>query len=548
MKNNQPNIDGFVLRRRQQTADASGLRPKVDPAKSTVPAQFLTDPAKPKTTPNIIQRPNGTGTLALPTPKRQKLEFDLSLDDEPKKSSGKQPKARKKRDWRKITKRGLIVLGILLVLGGAYFGWRLFANASNVFSGNVFNAVFSNKPLKTDQYGRTNMVLFGTSEDDPGHGGAMLTDSIMIISFDQKKKDAFLVSVPRDLWVKYGRACNSGYEGKVNEVFSCNSDEGKDKAEKEANGAAALRTKVGEVFGIDLQYSVHINYGVVRGAVDAVGGVDITIESSDPRGILDRNFDWRCNYKCHLVKWPNGPAHLNGEQALFLAQARNEAGGYGLPRGNFDREENQRKIMIALKDKATSAGFLGNPLAVTGLLDSLGSNVRTNIDAEEIKSLIELAKTMDTNNIRSLSLVDEENQLVTTGMVGASSVVRPVAGVYDYSALQAFMLANLKGNGALMQEKAVVDVLNGSGTPGVAQTQADKIEAEGIKIGKVANAPQGDYGKATLYDLSGGKKPATIKKLEELYGVTVAKETTVPAGVNSQADIVIIFGAQSAPQ
>ena len=81
--------------------------------------------------------------------------------------------------------------------------------------------------------------------------------------------------------------------------------------------------------------------------IDAVGGVDIDIQGSNGApGVLDRNFDWRCNYKCYMVKYDNGVHHLDGERALFLAMARGSVEPtYGLGNSNFDREKNQQKII-----------------------------------------------------------------------------------------------------------------------------------------------------------------------------------------------------------
>src|SRR5690606_25089293 len=145
--------------------------------------------------------------------------------------------------------------------------------------------------------------IFGTSEDSEGgnHPGAWLTDSIMVVSVDQNKKDAFTFNIPRDLWVQYDTTCLSGTEGRINALYACHSNDGQNG---EA-GTDALRKTLTEVTGMDIQYYAHVNYSVIRDAVNAVGGVEVVIESRDPRGILDRNFDWECNYECHYVKYEN---------------------------------------------------------------------------------------------------------------------------------------------------------------------------------------------------------------------------------------------------
>lgn len=555
------NTDGMFVRRR--SPQTSGRRPSIDGM--SVPSRFLNDAAAAPTKnmpPTLKARAAGDKVAeqiqynkATPTEASLKgikpIDIDLTLDDEKVDGGGKKGKGGKKRGpfrFRKPSKRTvkwiIIALIVIILAVAGYFAYRIFVASSHVFKGNVLTAAFSNeKELKKDQYGRTNLLVFGTSESDPNHPAALLTDSIMMVSIDQKNKTAFLASVPRDLWVKYDEPCTFGYQGKINTVYTCVAG---DSGQNEDAGQQALSKKVGEVFGVDFQYTVHLNLAVVKEAVDALGGIDIVIESPDPRGILDRNFDWRCNYKCYLVKYPNGPAHLDGEHAMWLAQARNDAGGYGLPRSNFDREANQRKIMIGMKEKATSVGFLANPVAVTNFMESLGNNIHTSIDASEIKTFLKVAQGIDSKNIQSISLIDQQPAILTTGSgPDGSSVVKPAAGLYEYSALQNFMKLQLSGLGAVKAEAAKVDVLNGSGVSGAATELANKFEDNAMTIGNLATAPE-ITGKYQLYDLSGGKKPATLKKLQEVLGMKAPTGTVLPEGITSDAAFVVIVGPSAA--
>ena len=561
------NTDGMFVRRRSPSSSSStgGRRPSIDGM--PVPSRFLNGSAgghadkdqPPMLKPRVsgdraaeqIQY-NQTAQSASANAAQQikPIDIDLTLDDEKKeKGRGKKSGGKKRGPFRfrkpskKQVKWIIIALIIIILAVGGFFAYRILVASSHIFKGNVLTAAFSSeKELKKDKYGRTNLLVFGTSESDPGHPAAALTDSIMMVSIDQKNKTAFLASVPRDLWVKYDNPCTFGYEGKINTVYSCVSEDG----EQEDAGQKALGNKVGELFGIDFQYTVHLNLAVVKEAVNALGGIDVTIESSDPRGILDRNFDWRCNYKCYLVKYPNGPAHLDGEHAMWLAQARNDSGGYGLPRSNFDREANQRKIVIGMKEKATSVGFLANPVSVTNFMESLGNNIHTSIDASEIKTFLKVAQSIESKNIQSISLIDQVPAILTTGAgPDGSSVVKPSAGLYAYGGLQSFMKLQLQGLGAISTEAAKIDVLNGSGVTGAATELAAKLEDNAMTIGTIATAPE-TAGKYKLYDLSGGKKPATLKKLQEVLGVNAPTGTTLPEGVTSDAAFVIIVGTSGA--
>lgn len=458
-------------------------------------------------------------------------------------------RARRPLDRRKFVKWIVIALAVVILAVAGWLGYRFFVAAGSVFKGNALGILLSPaKPLKTDQYGNTNILLLGTSESDPNHPGAELTDSIMIASVNQKTHRAFLLSVPRDLWVTYEQSCPVGDSGKINAVYECslgtnygglNSTTQNNEQAAELSAANMVTT----VTGADIQYVAHLNLAVIQKVVDALGGIDITISSPDPRGILDRNFDWRCNYKCYLVKYPNGPAHLDGTQAMWLAQARNDSGGYGLPRSNFDREDNQRKILAATKDKATSIGFLANPVNVVNLLDALGSNIHTTIDSSEVKSFITVAKDTPTQNIASIDILNDAPGVLTTGTgPDGSSIVEPAAGLYDYSDLQAFVGKLLQGQAPIISEAATVDVLNGSGVTGVASQVSDSLSSAGITIGQVASTvANSSYPHYTIYDLTGGKKPNTLNLLKsKLSGATVA--TKLPAGVYSTANFVVIVG------
>jgi LCP family protein required for cell wall assembly len=539
---NRNSIDGFTLRRRNTTTGNSSQ--KLDADTLPVPQQFLAQPSErpPETTNqthSIDQRPTsstvgqagmtaGTGRLA------DEINDSLRQIDEEKPQKPK----RGFRFTKKGIKRALLILLAIAVLAGGYIGVKTLLAGSSVFNGNLFD-VFTNKALKKDEFGRSNILMFGTSEDSPAHmesGAGGLTDSLMVTSIDQDKKNAIMFSVPRDLWVDYGQDCLAGYSGKINALYECAKD-----GTSEQEGANQLKSKIGETFGIDIQYYAKVNYTALQDAVNAVGGITVTIDSDDPRGIYDPNFDWQCGYKCKMVKWPNGPAELDGAHALALARARNAAGGYGLGGGNFDREQYQQKIILAIKDKAASAGTLANPVAVAGLIDSIGNNVETNFETSEIKTLVDLAGAINATNIRSINLVDEDKPLVTTGQYSGQSIVRPVAGVEDFSDIQAYIREQFTGSTS-SSENATVEVLNGTDLGGVASKKEAELEADGVSVTSIGDAPtSSSYGAIQWFDMTGGSKPQMAKKIQEALGES-SSGSTLPSGVQSDADFVIIVG------
>lgn len=508
-----------------------------------------------------VSRPIAHDMPTRPIASVRRSDIDDSLaqihdDEQPKQKRRSLFHRRPKRvltKKQKIMKRLVILLALLLVGFGIFVGVKAYIASANVLQGNIFD-IFQARALKMDENGRSNVLVFGTSEDDPGHEAAYLTDSIMVVSIDQTKKDAYMVSIPRDLIVDYGDACFAGYQGKVNALYGCYSDEG--AKEKERDGAAALKKKVGEILGLDVQYYAHVNYTVVRDTVKALGSIDVTIESKDPRGIMDSNFDWKCKAgnaraprstilkNCppsgHFIDFPNGKVTLDPERALYLAQARGAAAPtYGLERSNFDREVNQQKIIKAIREKAVSAGTLTDVGKVTGLIDALGNNLRTDFATAEVRTLMQLGQEIPSDSIHSLSLVNEGEELVVAGQGG----VVPSAGTFEYAEIQAFIDKNMSSD-PVMREAANIVVMNGTETAGLALTESGRLTEAGYTVSNATNAPTSDYKQTTIYRINKEEKGGTAKALAKRYGVEIA--ATDPGFVVQQGvDFVVIVGTSS---
>ncbi|MDB5180078.1 MAG: hypothetical protein JWN12_710 [Candidatus Saccharibacteria bacterium] len=460
------------------------------------------------------------------------------------KKANKKPKSKARR----IIKWVLIGLLIIFLAIGGYLVFKAINASDSVFKGSFLDLV-KTEPLKQDANGRSNFLILGTSEDDPGHQGANLTDTIMVLSVNQTTKDAFTFSIPRDLVVQYGEACVSGYSGKINVYFSC-ANSGTDDA-SEQDRLTKTQAFIGNIVGMDIQYGVHVNYTVMRDVVNAIGGsITVNIEGDQGQGqqpnigIMDSNFDWKCgpNYAkrktvCppngHFIDYNPGNQTLDAEHALYLAQARGDAmPTYGLAQSNFDRERNQQKILLAIREKALSTGVLTNVGSVSGLLDALGKNLRTNIQTKEIRTLMGLAKDIPSDKITSIDLHK-------TGEAIFDGSGQPVQGQYQYSDLQAY-LNKMITQEPFVKENPHVMVLNGGSAAGMAQSEADKLIAKGFTVDSVDNAPSGTYPAVTIYQVA-KNKPLTAAKLKQLYGVTLLT-TTPPVSVVGTTDFVVIIG------
>ena len=471
------------------------------------------------------------------------FDLDISSDEikEEVKQEKKELKKKEKKPRKKIIKiiEWVALVLVLLVIGGIIWVlvWgndlivKLTGGRSDIWG--ALNAITSEtyEPLKVDSKGRTNILLFGTSGYDMSgsegkgtHAGAQLTDSIMIISVDQETSDIAMVSLPRDL--KAGSTCTA--TGKINEVYWCANQKGNN----EDAGAKALEERVGSILGLDFQYYIHVNWGSLQKVVDTIGGITVTLDED----INDRSYTG--------VKIKAGvPTNLTGIQAVALARARHGTAG-----GDFSRGNSQQKILIAIKDKVLANGIKFTD--ALNLVNIIGDNIRTDLEAENLKTGLHLVQDVDLSTMRQVSLLDYDRNAVymTTANINGISYVVPKAGVGNYNEIQKY-IAKMFNSDPVVREEAKILVLNGSGQAGVATALKNDLEAKKYKVLKAGDAPEGEYtDRYYIYDVSDEKTDVsgTLRRLaEEDLGGVVKSAKELPAGISTKGyDIVIIIGGK----
>lgn len=432
-------------------------------------------------------------------------------------------------------KRGMKVAGALMLAAILVFGIRFYSDIARMTSNrnplNLLNA-FQPVELKNDN-GRVNILVAGNSADDLGHDGADLTDSIMILSVNTKNNTAMMLSIPRDMWVKTRLLGHS----KINAIYPNSNMDG-------------LTQVIEENLELPIHYNVLVNYNAFKDLVNAVGGIAITIDSEDPRGIYDPSLDWTSPKCCALAKYPNGPVNLDGKQALNLARARGDAyGSYGFPNTDFDRTANQRKMLLAIKAKVSSPAVVANPFKVSNLVSAVGNNVRTNLELNEMQTLYVHMKKIDDSKIDSYNINTLKGESATmlanyTSPDGQSALI-PAAGMDDYSEIAA-QIKRLFSASPVAKESAGIVLLNATETAGLARAQANNLIAKGMSVLGQDNAAT-NQPTTTIVDNSQGKKPNTLNELKKLYSATVVENATLKANYPS-ADFIVLLGENAVPK
>ena len=130
--------------------------------------------------------------------------------------------------------------------------------------------------MKTDANGHINVLILGYG--GANHGGAYLSDTIMIASYDPKAKAVTFLSVPRDLYINK----DDTIYGKINVLLAYKYNRTKDMGQ----AAQFVAEKLTEMTHIELPYYALIDFQGFKAFIDSIGGITIDV----PYDIHDSTF------------------------------------------------------------------------------------------------------------------------------------------------------------------------------------------------------------------------------------------------------------------
>ncbi|WP_448003813.1 LCP family protein [Agromyces bauzanensis] len=298
------------------------------------------------------------------------------------------------------------VVVMATVSGTAAYGAYL-ATAASGFLSSVFVAGPSEPPVD----GRYNILLLG-GDSGPDREG-MRPDSVRVISVDAETGEAVTIGLPRDLeYLPFpedsplAAAYPEGYGAidgcevdvcQLNSIYTeveLKSPEMYPNAVAEGSepGIEGMRDAAEGVTGLQIQYYVLIDMQGFEQLIDALGGVDIYVETPIPIGGDENNEN--------VDSWIEpGQHHLNGYHALWYGRAR-----YGVAGGDYERMERQRLLQEAILQQFTPTNVLTKFQEVA----SAGADtVKTDIPQSMLGYFVNLASKTRELPITSVELVPE---------------------------------------------------------------------------------------------------------------------------------------------
>lgn len=397
-----------------------------------------------------------------------------------------------------------------------------------------------------DRKDRVNILLMGL-DGNVSSGRYRRSDTIIVASIDPATKSAVMLSIPRDLFVTIN-GLSKPMRQKINTAYFW----GEYYKYPGGGPALAMRT-VGETLGIPIHHYVAIYFDGVVKVIDAIGGIDINVETA----IRDNYTGW---------KFDKGMQHMNGERALQYSRSRYST-------SDFSRARRQQQVLLAARDKVLKAEILPK---VPGLLPTLATTFRTDLSVTDIVALGGLALQIEPGMIKN-TLIDETmcsgfttfdgqrvllpnmtkvKALVKSAFTPSTPTPTPTLATTPSPTLAAApatgtqTVLTMPGPGATVgtpiaratapsapppppveawrMEGAKIEVLNGARYQGIAARTRDYLQKLGLVVSGIGDADGGVYQQTILYD--DGAKPATRAYLVQIMKIKPENIRPLPGG------------------
>ena len=178
------------------------------------------------------------------------------------------------------------------------------------------------------------------------------SDVNVIVTVNPNTKQILLTSTPRDYYVPL--TGSNGIPDKLTHA-----------------GIHGVDCSIGtleNLYGIDIDYYVRVNFTSVRKIVDLLGGVKVYSD-------YDFTSDWGPSFK-------KGYNQVNGKQALAFCRERHH-----FANGDYQRGRDHQHMIEAILNKAMSPDILPN---YADLLKTASKNFQTNMSTKEITALAKM--------------------------------------------------------------------------------------------------------------------------------------------------------------
>ncbi len=288
----------------------------------------------------------------------------------------------------------------------------------------------------------TNVILLGMG--GPGHEGATLTDTNILVRINTQDKKAVMITIPRDLWVPIPSGDERTTFNKLNKAYAL-------------GGGELSKDVVSAVTGLRVDKFIAVDFVGFQKIFGLLGGIKVNVPKDyddyfypikgkelelcglSPEEMQEvheeySGFELEKQFECRFehIHFDKGEMQMEGEVALKYVRSRHGDGDFG-------RSERQTVVLEGLKEKLISLDIVKKS---PKLLDAIIKNVKTDITLDEIKDFYDLVDNSEEYEITTVHLT-EDNVLTPSSGSGGAFILLPKEGNNQWKQIQEFISNNL---------------------------------------------------------------------------------------------------------
>lgn len=251
---------------------------------------------------------------------------------------------------------------------------------------------------------RVDVLLLGIrGRDDPN--GGLLSDTIMLVSYQPSSERVAFVSIPRDLWVEMPEGKESA---RINFGYALGEERG-------GRGLEYMRYLVSKVTGINIDYTLSVDFTAFRDVIAALGGVEVNVE----KPLVETT-----QFEGVPLVFEPGRQHMDGERALYYVRARYST-------SDFDRARRQQEVLLAIREKALTLGVLTNPSKLSALWKAVTKHVKTDASLAELLDGARIVSGIDAESVSRMVLDASPDGLLFATNVNGAYALFPIGETYE---------------------------------------------------------------------------------------------------------------------
>ncbi|MFI5834306.1 LCP family protein [Micromonospora sp. NPDC051300] len=266
---------------------------------------------------------------------------------------------------------------MLATLGVAGLHWLTHRYDRTVTKEQLLDPTARTKRTNLDQ--PLNYLLIGSDHRPGANPDDQRSDTILIVHVPAGMRQAYLISVPRDLLVAIPAAPGfPGGQDKVNAAY--------EHGGGGSGGTRLLSATLTRLTGVRFDGAALVDFSGFTQVIDQLGGIRMCVDTPVRSIHTKTQFDAGCQ-------------QMDGARTLDYVRQR-----YDLPNGDYDRQRHQQQMLRAVLDRAGETHLRGDPVKLDRVLRAAGGALTVDTNGVPLDELVFALRALPADALRGVRL------------------------------------------------------------------------------------------------------------------------------------------------